>query len=284
LPEAQRLKAIVSKAWTKRTDRSAPDGVGKAEATEQAVIRESDETAAKFERHVAYPLKGAPPEPEVRRAGTEKLRDYYYQRNIIRVDIQRHLADTNTPSQHNIWYQRLGVKFLSALRRYPGPRLRAQMAEFVKSAGESGLNPEMVAEVRLVVETRWRMSFAAVAPGVTPHRSDRESPLPRAQDAESRRMELQLETSLLRLELHEEAYRIALPLLDAQQRGRGTDYCRLATQCYRAWVKVTTEAGPDRAFRLRQEFDALEQQAIGDGLVPAAVQAVRMHCGRRLTV
>jgi hypothetical protein len=243
----------------------------RAEDAKQRVIRKSDGDAAQFERHVAYPDKGAPPGPESRRAGTEKLRAYYVQQNIIQKDIHNHLAGAGVSVAKFVWCYRLGVKYLAALRNCRPPKLAATMGEIGVWGQGIGLDPELVSEVRRVVETRWQMSFAPDAQA-------------RGKDAATRGQELELETAFLRLELYEQAYRTAMPLLDKQQRLRGEHYCRLATQFYRAWVKVMTGPETDRASRLTQEFDALERQAIADGLAPAAVQAVREHCGRRLAV
>jgi transcriptional regulator with XRE-family HTH domain len=263
LAEDAGLKAIVERAW--------PDRVLRAEDARERVIRKSDGDAAQFERHVAYPDKGAPPGPEPRRAGAEKLRAYYVQREIVQKDIHNHLAGTGVSVAKFVWCYRLGVKYLAAFRNCPPPKLAATMGEIGIWGQSIGLDPELVSEVRRVVETRWQMSFAP----------DSQT---RGKDAATRGQELELETAFLRLELYEQAYRTALPLLDKQQRLRGEHYCRLATQFYRAWVKVMTGPETARANRLKQEFDALEREAIADGLVPAAVQAVRELCGRRMRV
>jgi transcriptional regulator with XRE-family HTH domain len=74
---------------------------------------------------------------------------------------------------------------------------------------------------------------------------------------------------------------------DAKQRViRKSDGDAAQFERHVAYPDKGAPPGPeaDRANRLKQEFDALERQAIADGLVPAAVQAVREHCGRRLTV
>jgi transcriptional regulator with XRE-family HTH domain len=296
LPVSTMARAIVKRAWAKgaarplrppragdspsfsrgekeRKGRQSPS-TPTPEETKQHVVEKVEAIAAEFQRHVAYPRKGVPPPPEKLRDEALKLRDYCYQRDIIRVDVRNYLSDSRVRAQDNIWCQRLAVKFLSVLRKHGVAQRETKMAAISEKAQIVGMEPDLVTEIREIVEARWQMTFQANAP--TAHR------LPPT--SRNLRRELELETAFLRMELYNEAYRVVYPLLNAKEQERGAEYCQLAADFYHAWVetRLAVTTGQSSADLLTRRFDALEQKAIAAGLVPTAVKAVRAYCLPRL--
>ena len=271
LPEDASARALLDRAWTAPAKAPLSKDQSRVEEAKQRVIRKSEQDAAKFQRHATYPLQGVPPSSEKLAQETGKLRDYYYQCNLIRQDIRNYLSGTHVAGHNFIWYTRVGIKFLSVLRKFR-PEARAdKLAEVAAWAHEVGMEPEIISGVQTVVETRWQMTF-------------RPEERPAQPGHEQLRRELGMTTAFLRFELYEQAYRLVLPLLTAEQQKRGVEYCELAVKFYEAWVETSIEPDAERASRLQHELATLEGQAVARGLVPAAVQAVREHCGRKLSV
>lgn len=226
-------------------------------------------TAEKYERRIAYPRRGTPPAAEQRRRAASRLRDYYCQRNIIRQDIYSYLADTDVPSDHNLWYFRFGARLLAVLRREQESQQPAKMAEIVSQACAAGLDPKIMNEVRQLIEARWRLSFAGT------RKPSRLSP-------ETKRFQLLLTSLRLRGELYDQARQIVLPLLRTPSPDWHAVYPRIATECYQAWLNVRAGPRPGRAVRLAQAFSTIEEQAKAEGLEPDAVNAVLRLCARKL--
>jgi transcriptional regulator with XRE-family HTH domain len=270
VPMDESLARTVSQAWPAGSSPPGRKPSVSAETAKERVVAKAEDDTQKFQRHAARPLKGAPPTEEKLRSGTAKLREFHVQLNIVKEDITSYLLEVKRGLAERVWFTRLGSKLLGALRRFSGPARQAKLEEITAWARRIGLRPQLVSDVRRIVETRWLVSFAPAG-------------TPRAQDRAFRQTELELKTAFQRRELFAQTARLVIPRLASEERNKSDDYCRLALEFYRVWIQAMLEPAGVREQHRDQEFDAREEQAKQQGLKPELVKAVRQLSASILT-